>query len=185
MSLEQWALLFSFIAMALIAASYFVKKGGFLLLQGTGIVFLMASYLCDGKLFAMVGLSIGLIRCLVYYLYEQAGKQASIWWAIGFSAASLAAYCVVNLCILKNAHPADALYLLALFCYAFLFRIRSVKTVRFLSPIPTVLSIVYNAWSQAPLFALISYCFEMVANVSSILKNHVFKKEKTCGNAQE
>ena len=37
MTWEEWALLFSFVAMLLIAASYFVKnKSGFLLFQSSG-----------------------------------------------------------------------------------------------------------------------------------------------------
>ena len=45
MDRQDWALLFSFVAMLLIAVSYFVKnKSGFLLFQSLGIFCLMISY---------------------------------------------------------------------------------------------------------------------------------------------
>lgn len=177
MELRDWALLFSFVAMLLIAASYFVKnKSGFLLFQSSGIFCLMFSYLCNGQFFAMIGLGIGLVRSLVFYAYERRGKEASILWCYGLCAASFAAYGVVNLWVLKSFHPADIVYLVGLVMYMFIFRIRNIKTVRFTILAPTVLSIVYNVWAGSAIFAIISYCFEMTANVLSIFKYHVFNK---------
>lgn len=180
MTWEEWALLFSFLAMLLIAASYFVKhKSGFLLFQSSGIFCLMLSYLCNAQYFAMIGLGIGLFRSIVFYLYERQGKEASIVWCYVLCAISFAAYGIVNLGVLKSFHPADIVYLIGLVFYMFIFRIRSIKTVRFTILIPTALSIVYNVWAASPIFAVISYCFEMSANILSILKYHVFGKEKT------
>ena len=177
--IKTWALIFSFIAMVLIAASYFVKtKGEFLVLQGSGIVFLMSSYLCNGQYFAMVGLGIGLVRCIIFYLYERQEKEAPIVWCYVLCALSFAAYGVINFGISNTAQPADILYLIGLVLYMFIFRIRNIKTVRFLILIPTALSIAYNVWAASPIFAVISYCFEMLANVVAILRYDVFGKEK-------
>ncbi len=175
---EDWALVFSFVGMLFIASSYFVKnKDGFLIFQGIGIVFLMFSYLFDGKYFAMIGLGIGLIRCIVFYLYEQAGKEAPIVWCFGLCLASFALYGIVNLAILASFHPADIVYLIGLVLYMFIFRIRNIKIVRYTILLPTALSIIYNVWAAAPIFAVVSYSFEMLANIGSILKYHVFGKD--------
>ena len=178
MDLKDWALVFSFIAMLLIAFSYFLgSKGGFLILQGSGIVFLMLSYLCDEKYFAMIGLGIGLVRCVVFYLYERKGKEASILWCFGLCFVSFLLYGIVNLVILQAFHPADIIYLIGLVLYMFIFRIRNIKIVRFTILIPTALSIVYNLWVSAAIFVVVSYCFELLANMTAILKYHVWKKE--------
>ena len=177
--IKTWALIFSFIAMLLIAASYFLgTKDGFLVLQGSGIVFLMSSYLCNGQYFAMIGLGIGLARCVVFYLYERRDKEAPIVWCYALCALSFAAYFVVNLWILQQFHPADILYLIGLVLYMFVFRIRNIKTVRFVILLPTALSIAYNVWAASPIFTVISYCFEMLANIIAILKYHVFGARK-------
>ena len=179
MDIKTWALIFSFIAMLLIAVSYFVKtKGGFLVFQGSGIVFLILSYLCNGQYFAMIGLGIGLARCVIFYLYERQEKEAPIAWCYALCALSVAVYGVVNLWILQTFHPADVVYLIGLVLYMFIFRIRNIKTVRFLILIPTALSIAYNVWAASPIFAVISYCFEMLANVVAVLRYHVFGKEE-------
>jgi len=185
MAWEEGALFFSFLAMMLIAASYFVKnKSGFLLFQSSGIFCLMLSYLCNAQYFAMIGLGIGLFRSIVFYLYERQGKEASVVWCYVLCAVSFAAYGIVNLGVLNSFHPADIVYLIGLVFYMFIFRIRSIKTVRFTILIPTALSIVYNVWAASPIFAVISYCFEMTANIASILKYHVFGKEKTSAAAE-
>ena len=115
MDWQDWALVFSFVAMLLIASGYFVKKkSAFLLFQAAGLFFLMISYLCNGQYFAMVGLAIALIRLLIYYVHERKEMDVSIWLCLGLCAVSLLAYGVVNLWILKSFHPADILYLIAL-----------------------------------------------------------------------
>ncbi len=176
---KEWALIFSFIAMTLIASSYFFKsKGLFLIMQGSGIAFLMCSYLCNGQYFAMIGLAIGLARCVIFYLYERQDKEAPIAWCYLLCALAFAAYSVVNLWILQTFHPADIIYLVGLVLYMFIFRIRNIKVVRYAILVPTALSIVYNVWAASPIFAVISYCFEMLANIVAILRYHVFGKEE-------
>lgn len=180
---ETLAFIVSFIAMVLIAASYFFKeKEKYLLFQLIGIVFLMLSYFFTGAFFAMIGLGIAIMRTLVFFLYEKKGKTAPLWIAFLFCGLSALAYFIVNFGILQTAKPNDIIYLLALFGYAFVFRIRNIKIVRFTVLIPTVLSIVYNVAIGAVPFVIISYTFELGANIVSIFKYHVFnKKNKTQG----
>ena len=79
----------------------------------------------------------------------------------------------------RNRHSwYDILYLIGLVFYAFVFRIRNIETLRYVITIPTALSILYNVVSGAAIFAVISYCFELCANILSILKYHVFGREK-------
>lgn len=178
MTAKEWALIFSFIAMTLIASAYFFKsKEMFLILQGLGIFALMGSYLFNGQYFAMIGLGVGLLRCIIFYLYERAGKEAPIFWCYLLCALAFASY-GISLWMGESFHPADIVYLIALVLYMFIFRIRSIKVVRYTILVPTVLSIVFNIWAASPIFAVISYCFELGANIVAILRYDVFGKEK-------
>lgn len=63
--------------------------------------------------------------------------------------------------------------------YAFIFRIRDLKIVRFTMSIPTVLSILFNVLTSAAIFTTLTYLFELIANCISIFKYHIIKgKEK-------
>ena len=177
MAAEQWSLVASFIAMILIAGSYFVKKSGFLLLQSSGIVFLMVSYCLEGLYFAMIGLGVGLARSLIFYAYEKKDKIAPIAWPFIFTGVSIVADLVINVKILNAQEWYDAIYLIGLVLYAFVFRIRNIEVLRYVITIPTALSILYNVVSGAAIFAVFSYCFELGANIVAILKYHVFEKK--------
>ena len=168
-----------FIAMALVASSYFfTKKEWYLLLQSSGIVFLILSYLLTGEYFAMLGLGVGLVRTITFFAYEKRDKTAPLWLAVLFAFLTVLAYGIVNLCILQTAKPLDILYLISLVGYAFVFRIREVKTVRFASILPTALAVVYNAAVGAVPFVIVSYSFELAAIILSIFKYHVLHQEK-------
>ena len=173
------ALITSFAAMALIVISYFVKKKEhYLLFQLLGILFLIASYFFTVQFFAMIGMVVGAFRTVTFFLYEKKEKKAPIAWAFLFSALSLASYLIVNLVILGSAQPLDLLFLVGLVGYAFIFRIRSLKIVRFTMFVPLALCVLFNALSDAALFTTLSYSFELGANVVSILKYHVFGQKK-------
>lgn len=175
----MWALIVSFVALVLIATSYFMKhKSGFLLFQSLGIIFLMASYLFGGQYFAMVGLGIGLARTLTFYFFEQKNKTPSIFFPILFSGLSVAAYVVVNLVILKDAKYYDILYLIGLILYAFVFWIRDLEKVLYLTTIPTTLSVLYTIISRSALFAVLSYTFELGVNLVGIYKFQAQRKKK-------
>jgi hypothetical protein len=178
MTAEQWSLVASFIAMVLIAGSYFVKKDGFLILQSSGIVFLMISYCLEGLYFPMIGLTVGLARTLIFLGYEKKNLLAPIFWPFVFTGLSVTAYLIINVGILNEQKWYDAIYLIGLIMYAFVFRIRNIETLRYVITIPTALSIFYNVVSGAAIFATISYSFELCANIVAIIKEHIFGKEK-------
>ena len=160
------------VAMLFIVSSYFLKnKKLYLLFQGIGIVFLIISYFFISEFFAMIGLAIGLFRCLVYFCYEQNGKTAPLFFAVCISCMTVASYFIVNLGIQKTGKWEDILYLAALIGYAFTFRIRNMLAMLWLTLIPTTLSILYNVFIAATPFVIVSYAFELSANVFAIWKN--------------
>lgn len=161
--------------MAFVICSYFVKKKNFLLFQSLCIVFLIISYFFNLQFFAMAGLIVGLMRALTFYYYENKNVEAPIYWALIFCFLTLASYFVINFFILKDFKFIDLLYLIGLISYIFIFRIRDIKKVRFLMVIPTAISLIYNIWSGAAIFATLSYAFELSANLVSIIKFNVIK----------
>ena len=115
------ALITSFIAMALVATSYFVKKKKlYLVFQFLGIIFLILSQFFSFEYFAAVGLIIALFRTYVFYVYEKNDKLAPIIWPIVFTILSLLSYFIINLYILKTLKPIDILCLIALILYSFI-----------------------------------------------------------------
>ena len=175
---QTLALIASFIAMAFVIMAYFVKKKAYYLLcELLCIIFLVISYFFTVQFFAMIGLAVGLFRTVTFFVYENKDKQAPIVWSFLFSGLTIASYFIVNFGILKTAQPLDVLCVVALVTYAFIFRIRNLKIVRFAMIIPTVLSILFNVLTQAAIFATLTYVFELCANVISIFKYHVFGKE--------
>ena len=186
MTREQWAFVISILVMLVMGASYFFKKKSlYLTMQGAGITLLMVAYILLKQYFAMVGLVIGLIRSVVYLLYEWKDKPTPIWWAIGFTAAGVASYAIINLWILRDVKLYDVIYLVGLTLYAFIFRIRNLVLVRYLVLIPTALSIVYNALIGAGVFVCISYGFELCANLAAIIKHYFYDKKKENIEAKE
>ena len=176
---KELSLVASFIAMVFVILAYFVKrKGTYLLFQLLCIVFLIISYFFTKQFFVMIGLAVGLFRTLTFFLYESKEKNAPIVWSFLFSALTILSYVTVNLGILKTAQPLDMLCLSALVGYAFIFRIRNLKIVRFGMIAPTVLSILFNILTSAALFATLTYVFELCANFVSIFKYHILGKEK-------
>lgn len=177
------ALIASFIAMAFAVASYFVKKKSlYLAFQASCISFLIVSYFFTLQFFAMVGLAIGLIRAVIFFVYERKEKTAPIFVPLAISVATVLAYFIVNWWILQTVQPLDILCLAACILYAFVFRIRNLKTVRFGMLAPTVLSLLFNILTHAALFATLSYVFELAANLLSIYKYHIQKEKHEMPN---
>lgn len=74
---QTLALIASFIAMAFVVMAYFVKKKAYYLLcQLLCIVFLVVSYFFTVQFFAMIGLAVGLLRTVTFFVYENKEKQA-------------------------------------------------------------------------------------------------------------
>ena len=175
---ETLSLITGFIAMALVMISYFVKKKQlYLFFQSCCIIFLILSYLFNAQYFATVGLGIGFLRSLTFYIYEKEDKVAPSWLAFLFSGLTLIAYFIVN----KSIQPLDLLCLASLVMYAFIFRLRNLKAVRFLMLLPLALSVAFNITTSAAIFVTCSYSFELGADIVSIFKYHVFgeKQNKT------
>lgn len=179
MTKEQWAFVVSLCAMLLVASSYFFKKKSqYLLLQCSGLSFLMLSYLLTAEYFAMIGIAIALARLATYFLFELKNKKPSIFWPLLYSGLSVAAYVIINLCILKTVKAWDILNLVALIAYTFVFWIRDLRLVRYLITIPTGLTLLYNIGIGAPVFVAISYSFELSADIVSIIKYEFWGKRK-------
>ncbi|MBO7187573.1 MAG: YgjV family protein [Clostridia bacterium] len=173
------ALITSFIAMSLVILAYFTrKKSRYLLFQLLCIIFLIVSYFFTVQFFAMIGLFVGLLRTSTFFIYERKNLQAPILASIIFSILTIASYITVNLIILKDAKPLDLLCVFALICYAFIFRVRNLKIVRFTMLVPTILSILFNVLTNAPIFSVLTYFIELSANIISIFKYHVIKGKK-------
>ena len=180
---EVLALIASFLAMTCVVIAYFVKKKShYLLFQLLCILSLIVSYFFSLEFFAMIGIALGGLRTLTFFIYEKNEKTASIGWSFLFSALTIISYLITSFIVYKNANPLDFLYLTGLILYAFIFRIRNLKIVRFTMLIPTFLSILFNVFAQAPIFATLSYVFEFIANVISIFKFHVFNKKEEDNN---
>lgn len=178
MTRGYWVFAVGLTATLLVAFSYLVKrKSLYLVFQSLGMVFLMLSYGLTGEYFAMIGLGIGLARALTYFVFECRNQNASVFFPFLFSILSVAAYCIVNLGILKTAKIEDIVYLLGLVGYAFVFWIRDLKTVRYLATVPTALSILYGVLIRALPFVIASYSFELAATLVSIAKYDLFKKK--------
>ena len=180
---QTLALIASFIAMTFVVMAYFVKKKAYyLLFELLCIIFLVVSYFFTIQFFVMIGLAVGFFRTVTFFVYENKEKQAPIGWSFLYSGLTIASYFIVNFWILKTSQLLDILCLSSLVMYAFIFRIRNLKIVRFTMLVPLTLSILFNILTHAALFATLSYVFELSANVVSIFKYHVFgerqEKEK-------
>lgn len=173
MDIPVLAFIASFIGMAFVVTSYLVrKKSLYLACQSLCLVFLIISYFFEVNFFGMIGLSIGLVRALTFFLYEQKDKDAPIFWSFAFSLLTMVNF-YVNMFVLKTGQALDVLCLVALIAYAFIFRIRNLKIVRFTMLFPTILSMVYNILVGAAIFMTLTYVFELVVNCISILRYHV------------
>ena len=129
------------------------------------------SYLFGAEYFAMIALTVSLSRTLLFFIYEKKDKRAPLAFAFLFAFLTVSAYVAVNFFILKTARPTDILYLTAQIMYAFIFRIRSIKLVRYTIIIPHALAILYNLLLEGMLFVALSYSFELLADIYSIVKN--------------
>lgn len=175
---EVWAQIISFGALLWIVISYFVSKKNYLLFQAFGMVFLMLSYLLKNNYFAMVGIGLGLLRALIFYIYELNGKEASIALSFIFAILVVASYFIVNIGIQKIGKYQDILYVVSLVFYAFTFRLRDKKILLYTTLIPTSLAFIYNLICYSTLFVVLTYAFELFANVVAIFKFYYDKNKK-------
>lgn len=171
------ALCVSFLALCCVVISYFLKsKALYLAFQSVGIVFLVLTYFFSALFFPMISLFIGLFRVLIYFVYEQKQKTAPMWVALLLILATLTAYVVVNVVILKTARILDVLNVAAMVLYALIMRVRNLKFVRFAIIAPAFLSVLYNLLLGGQPFATALYLFEIAACVLAILRFYVLPK---------
>ena len=115
MTKEQVSLIISFVSMSFNAGSFFAKKKtGFLLMQATGIILLVITFLLTAEYSAMVGLGIGLGRVLTYFFFERKQKKPSVFWPILFSTLSIISYAVIEWIVLGNSGGKNVYYLIDL-----------------------------------------------------------------------
>lgn len=175
MTKDEAALIVSFIAMALVIVSYFLKKKSLFLMMQTGaVVFLLLSYLFTGEYFAMIGMGIGLVRSIVYFYYERKEKIVPLLWMIGICLATVAAYFIVNFGILGKAKPLDLLYVVAMVLFAVSFRIRNLKIMRKMTLIPISCAVIYNIFASSTPFVIASYSLELLSNLAAIVKFEIY-----------
>lgn len=165
------SIIVSFFAMSFVGTSYFTKKKSlYLTLQALGIIFLILSYFFTEKFLPMIAQVIAFTRTYVFFWYEKKNKLAPLGLAFLFSSLSISAFIILNVIIMKNATIWDILYVISLCLYTFSFRIRNLKVMRYVLLAPNGLSTFYNFIIKAPIFATISYAFELLANIVSIIK---------------
>lgn len=167
---QTLAYMTSFCAMFVTICSYFFKKKSmYLFFQLTAIIFLILTYFFTLEFVAMIGISVGFFRVLVYLLYENKQKLAPIFWAFLFSGLTIIAYFVGSKLKGNQKSYYDIIYVLGLCMFAFIFRIRDIKLVRYLTIIPTSLSVLYNVLIHAPIFTILDYSFELIADIVAIV----------------
>ena len=165
------------ITLLMMVASYlFKRKSTYLLFQSIGLGCMFLSYLFGVEYFAMIALTVSLSRTLVFFIYEKKDKRAPLALAFLFAGLTVLAYVSVNLIILKTARPTDILYLTAQVMYAFIFRIRSIKLVRYTIIIPHALAILYNLLLEGMLFVALSYSFELLADLYAMIRSKQTEK---------
>jgi hypothetical protein len=160
--------------------SYFANnQSKYLLFQALNMGSLAISYFFSCEYFAMIGIIVSMARTITFFLISKKGKDAPLALSFLFAFLNLLAYVIINLFILKTTQPIAILYVIALVAYSFIFRIKSMKKVRFLMLLPLTLTIAFNVFSNATIFAAISYVFELIADVIAIIKNDLKKQNLT------
>ncbi len=177
---QPLALITSFLAMAFVIVSYFLKnKSMYLLFQALNMCLLVISYFFSLEFFAMIGLAVSLIRTVTFFVFEQKGRTAPLFMAFLFAGLTVGAYVIVNLLILKNLKLIDIICVVSLVSYSFIFRIRNLKLVRYMMLFPLTLSVIYNLLCSATIFVVCSYGFEILADVVAIIKSHISEKRNS------
>ena len=173
------SLAFSLIGLALIVISYFTKnKGFYLLFQFVGIVFLGLSFLFVENYFTAITTTVGLARTLTVCIYERHDKSAPISMAILFSVLTVAMYFIINWWVLGDTKPLDIINVCSLCLYAFAFRIRNLRIMRYVVIIPILLAVSYNILVASPIFTLLAYISELTANLIAILRYDLIPRYK-------
>lgn len=168
---ETVSTVIGFVAMLFAMSSYFVKKKSiFLIAQAGAILSLAFSCLFIEQYYAVVSYGLGLTRVGVFYAFERADKSVPKWLIALFVGLYLAFYFIVNVAILNQFNKLDILLVIANVFFTVAFSIRNLTLLRYIFLIPLAISVVYFFMLPGgSLFVIISYMFELLANVVAIL----------------
>ena len=165
------SMVFGCIAMLCAMSSYFFKnKKLFLLVQGGAILFLALSQLFVENYFAMISYCISMVRVIVYSLYEKRQKSPPFYVMSIFAVLTVGAFVGLNISTFKAL---DILFMIATVCYAYTFGIKNMQILRYMFIIPTAISLSYFILDGSVVFVIISYAFELVANVVALIIYYV------------
>ena len=171
--------------MATAISSWFVRnKKLFLTVQSIAIILLALMNFFNAIFLPVFTYLIAFIRMIFYYSYEKSNKSVPFLIKSLFALLNVVAYFVLNAISGTLFNPVDLLIMTASVLYAYGFGIRNLQHLRLFFVPPTVMSIIYFALIPNSLFALISYSFELGANVVSFImclnreKRFLRKKEK-------
>lgn len=169
---------FGCIAMLCAISSYFFKnKTLFLFAQGGAIIFLALSQLFLENYFAMISYCISIVRVIIYAVYEKHQKSPPIYVMSIFAVLTVGSFVALNISTFKAL---DILFMIATVCYAYTFGIKNMQLLRYMFIIPTAISLSYFILDGSVVFVIISYAFELVANVVALIiyyaREHTFKK---------
>ena len=161
-------------------SSYFFKnKTLFLFTQGGAILFLALSQLFVENYFAMISYFISIVRVITYTIFEKREKSPPVWVMSIFAVLTVAAFIVLNVSTFKGL---DVVFMFATVCYAYTFGIKNMQLLRYMFIVPTALCLIYFILDGAVVFVIISYAFELAANIVALAvyyaREHTFKKRQ-------
>ena len=151
-------------------SSNFSSSNSFTFFPLRALIGTTASNECLSAYFTMVSALLGVVRGLVYYLYEKKDKKVPWYVIVGLCGSMIASYIIINGVILSSSSPWDILYLIASCMYAITFAIRNIRLMRYLVLIPHVSAVSYNLLSAAPISSAISYGIELIVTLVAIVK---------------
>lgn len=177
--MDELAFVLSATALVLYSASYFFNsKKQYLILQVCGNAFLSLSYCVLGAYFTMVSVILGIVRGLVFYVYEKKDKKAPISVVLGLCALTVLSYLIINCLIVPQHSPWDIIYLIASLMYVITLAIRNISVMRYTVLIPHSCAVLYNILIKAPISSAISYGIELLVTVVAIIR-YEFPKRKS------
>lgn len=161
-----------FIAMCFAIISYFLKnKSLFLMAQAGAIVFLGVSCMFIEEYYAMISYGINFARVLTFYILERKDRAPSIWLILFFMFLLIACFVILNVFILEQFKTTDIILMVANLLYSYAFAIRNLTLLRYVFLLPLSLSVIYYVLIHGTVFVIISYSFELCANVVAITYN--------------
>lgn len=160
----------SFLAMASAIGSYFVKKKQkFIIAQSLALImFSFAGFFIENFL-PVITYMIAFIRMVIYYVYEKADKSSPFILKTIIAVLNVVAYFVINSISGTLFNAVDILLVVGSVMYTYGSGIRNLQKLRLFFIIPSVLTIVYYALIPNSIFSLISYVFELCANLLSFI----------------